>query len=124
MHLERTMRPLWAAAVIAALLLETLPASATIRITAARYENGQLIIEGQTSPNAKVTLDGKYHTTADGGGRFMFRESYKPVTCMSNITAGDHAYSTIIRNCLLDDAAAALTPAKRSPPARPLQPAQ
>lgn len=80
------MRPLWAAAVIAALLLETFPASATIRITAARYENGQLIIEGQASPNAKVTLDGKYHTTADGGGRFKFRESYKPVTCMSDIT--------------------------------------
>ena len=118
------MRPLWAAAVLATLLLETLPASATIRISAARYEIGQLIIEGQTSPNAKVTLDGKHHTTADGGGRFKFREPYKPVTCMSEITAGTDAYSTIITNCLLDDAAAALTPARRSLPARPPQPAQ
>jgi hypothetical protein len=113
------MRPLWAAAVIAALLAETLPASAAIRITASRYENGQLIIEGQTSPNAKVTLDGKYHTTADGGGRFKFRESYKPVTCMSDITAGQDAYSTIVTNCLLDDAAAALSPAAKSPPTSP-----
>jgi hypothetical protein len=110
------MRPLLAAAVIAVLLAETLPASATIRITASRYENGQLIIEGQTTPNAKVTLDGKYHTTADGGGRFKFREPYKPVTCMSNITAGEDAYSTIVTNCLLDDAAAAVTPAAKSPP--------
>src|SRR6476619_70168 len=81
LHLEKTMRPLWAAAVIIALLLETLPAAATLRITAARYENGQLIIDGLTSPNANVTLDGKYHTTADGGGRFKCRESYKPITC-------------------------------------------
>jgi hypothetical protein len=118
------MRPLWAAAVIAALLLETFPATATIRITAARYENGQLIIEGQASPNAKVTLDGKYHTTADGGGRFKFRESYKPVTCMSDITTGNDAYSTVVTNCLLDDAAAALIPARRSPPAPPPHPTQ
>ena len=113
------MRPLWAAAVIAILIAETFPASATIRITAARYENGQLIIEGQTSPNTKVTLDGKYHTTADGGGRFKFRESHKPVTCMSSITAGQDAYSTIVTNCLLDDAAAALSPATKSPSVSP-----
>ena len=113
------MRPLLAAAVTTALLAATLPASATIRITAARYESGQLIIEGQTTPNAKVTLDGKYHATADGGGRFKFREPYKPLTCMSDITAGEDAYSTIVTNCLLDDAAAALTPAVKSPPKTP-----
>jgi hypothetical protein len=119
LDVETTMRPLLAAAVIAALLAETFPASAAIRITASRYENGQLIIEGQTSPNAKVTLDGKYHTKADGGGRFKFRERYKPLTCMSSITAGEDSYSTIVTNCLLDDAAAAVTPAPGSPAATP-----
>jgi hypothetical protein len=38
---------------------------------------------------------------------------------MSDITTGDDAYSTIITNCLLDDAAAALTPAKKLPSVLP-----
>jgi hypothetical protein len=38
---------------------------------------------------------------------------------MSDITAGDDSYSTIITNCLLDDAAAALTPAAKAPPSPP-----
>jgi hypothetical protein len=115
------MRSLPAAllALVAISPLAIQPASAAIRITDSRYENGVLIVGGETSPNKQVTLDGKYHTKADGGGHFEFRESYKPPTCMSNITAGEDAYSTIITNCLLDDAAAALTPAAKSSPASP-----
>jgi hypothetical protein len=98
------------AVLVAILLLATGSASASIRITDARYENGMLIVGGQATPNQAVTLDGKYSTKANGGGHFEFRESYRPSTCMSNITAGEDSYSTIITNCLLNDAAAALSP--------------
>jgi hypothetical protein len=107
---EMTMRSL-CAALIAALLLGTAPASATIRITDSRYENGTLVVRGQTQPNQQVTLDGKYKTKADGAGRFEFSEPYKPPTCMSDITAGEDSYSAIITNCLLGDAAALSDPA-------------
>jgi hypothetical protein len=101
------------AAFVAFLLLETVPASASIRITDARYEGGMLTITGQAAANQQVTLDGKYDTQANGGGHFEFREPYKPSTCMSNITAGEDSYSTIITNCLLGDAAASVSaPAK------------
>jgi hypothetical protein len=94
----------------------TVPASAAIRITDARYENGVLIIAGDTAPNQDVTLDGKYQAKADGGGHFQFREAYKPATCMSDIASGGDSYSTIVTNCLLDDATAALKPAATATP--------
>jgi hypothetical protein len=102
------------------LLLGAAPARASIRIDDASYENGKLTVTGQATPNQAVMLDGKYKTKSDGGGHFEFHESYKPQSCMSDITAGDDSYSTIITNCLLDDAAAALTPAAKAPlPAAP-----
>jgi hypothetical protein len=99
---------------VAIVLLGTGPASASIRITDARYEGGVLIVSGQATPNQDVTLDGKYNTKANGGGHFEFRESYRPSTCMSNITAGEDSYSTIITNCLLNDAAAAVSPSGKA----------
>jgi hypothetical protein len=102
------------AVLVAIVLLGTGPASASIRITDARYENGVLIVGGQATPNQDVTLDGKYNTKANGGGHFEFRESYRPSTCMSNITAGEDSYSTIITNCLLNDAAAAVSPSAKA----------
>jgi len=101
------------------LLIGAAPARASIRIDEARYENGKLTVTGQAQPNQTVTLDGKYNTKSNGGGRFEFHESYRPKSCMSDITAGDDSYSTIITNCLLDDAAAALTPAAKAPPSPP-----
>jgi len=98
-------------------LLETVPASASIRITEAHYENGTIIVAGQAPPNQRVTLDGKYNTKADGGGHFEIRAAYKPATCMANITAGEDAYSAIVIGCLLGDAAAAVSPPADATPA-------
>jgi hypothetical protein len=97
------MRTLCAALIV--VLLGALPASAAIRITDSRYENGTLVIAGQTRPNQQVTLDGKYTTKADGTGHFEFKVPYRPPTCMPDISAGEDSYSAIVTNCLLSEAA-------------------
>lgn len=104
------MRSLCAALAVI-LLLGVAPASAAIRITDSRYENGVLILTGQTRPNQKVTLDSKYTTKSDATGRFAFSVKYRPPTCMSDIASGEDSYSAIITNCLLGDAAASSDPA-------------
>jgi hypothetical protein len=83
------------------------PAAASIRITSSIYENGMLLVAGQTGPHKRVSLDDKYVTQSDGDGRFEFHAPYRPETCMANITTDEDAYSTVITNCLLGDAAAA-----------------
>lgn len=99
------MRSLYAA-FLAMMLFGTTCADAAIRIAESRYEDGVLIVSGQTRPDQSVTLDGKYKTKADGGGHFEFRvDKYKPRYCMSDITAGDDSYSAVIAGCLLSDAA-------------------
>jgi hypothetical protein len=107
--LETTMRLLCAAALVIAFaaLLGARPATAAIRITDSIYQSGTLIVAGQVQPHKKVILDGKYVTQADDGGRFEFKEPYKPETCMSSITTDEDSYSAVITNCLLGDAAAA-----------------
>lgn len=93
-------------ATLALLLLGSQYAQAAIRITDSRYEDGVLIVAGQTRPDQAVTLDSKYKTKADGGGHFEFRvQHYKPPYCMSDITAGDDSYSAVIAGCFLTDAA-------------------
>jgi hypothetical protein len=114
-NLETTMRSLFAAVVVT-LMLQAGPASALIRITDSRYENGMLIVSGQVKPNTKVTLDGKFTTSANGSGRFEFRVKHKPASCMSDIATGEDTYSAVITNCLLGDAAANST-ASASPAA-------
>jgi len=89
------------------LLLGVNSASASIRIVDSIYADDVLLVTGQVRPNTRVTLDGKYVTMSDGGGRFEFREHYKPPTCMASITTGEDSYSAIITNCLLKDAEAA-----------------
>lgn len=79
-----------------------------IRITDSVYADGTLTVTGQSQPGKAVTLDGKYKTTADSGGHFEFHVKYKPDTCMSEIDTGEDAYSTVITNCFLDDAAASM----------------
>jgi hypothetical protein len=69
------------------------PAAANIRINTSRYENGTLIIAGQTEPHKIVTLDGKYKTKSDIDGDFKFAVHEKPFTCMSNIRSGASIYS-------------------------------
>jgi len=94
-------------ATLGLLLVGSTAANAAIRITVSRYEGGELIVAGQTRPDQAVTLDGKYKTKADGGGHFEFHvKTYKPRYCMSDITAGEDAYSAVIAGCLLSDAAA------------------
>jgi hypothetical protein len=61
-----------ATAALAALLFAA-TANAAIRIAGSRYDNGTLIVSGMARPNQPVTLDGKYKTTSDSGGRFEFR---------------------------------------------------
>jgi hypothetical protein len=90
----------------ACLWMGTGPASARIRIIDSVYADGMLTVSGRSLPGRTVTLDGKYKTTADSDGRFKFHVKYKPDTCMSEIDTGEDAYSTVITNCFLDDAAA------------------
>lgn len=99
------MRSLLAAA-FALVVLEASPAWAAIRIIDSNYENGVTTVTGQTKPHQTVTLDEKYTTTSDGGGHFEFHVKEKPVTCMSNIVAGDDNYSALLTGCLASDAAA------------------
>jgi hypothetical protein len=98
------MRSLSAALIV--ILLGAVPASAAIRISDSRYENGTLIVAGQARPNQEVALDGKYTTKADGNGHFEFKVKYRPPTCMPDITAGGDSYSAVVTNCLLDEATA------------------
>jgi hypothetical protein len=103
---EAAMRSL-SLTTLAMLLAGLTAANAAIRIADSRYEDGVLIVTGQTRPDQKVTLDGKYKTKADGGGHFEFHvKNYKPRFCMSDITAGEDTYSAVIAGCLLSDAAA------------------
>jgi hypothetical protein len=75
-------------------------AQAEIRITTSRFENDQIEIEGQTGPNATVTIDGKFKIKSDGGGYFDFKHTgYKPPDCMSDITSGGDVYSAVIAGC-------------------------
>jgi hypothetical protein len=84
------------------LLLATTGARAAIRITESRFEQGLLIVRGQTAPNQDVTLDGQYKAKADGGGHFEFQvPRHRPPSCMSDITAGDDSYSAVIAGCFL-----------------------
>ncbi|HVV63298.1 MAG TPA: hypothetical protein VHD14_16240 [Pseudolabrys sp.] len=76
-------------------------ASAEIRISVSRYQNGALTVTGETQPNQTVSLDGKYTTKSDAAGRFAFHLDYKPPTCMADITAGGDVYSAVIAYCLL-----------------------
>jgi hypothetical protein len=102
--METTMP--WVALFVAALLVPAGPALAAIRIISSTYENGFTTVSGQTKPGEKVTLDGKFTTTADGGGQFEFHVRHKPDTCMSNIVAGEDSYSALLSGCLSSDAAA------------------
>lgn len=104
------------AVVTVILLLAAGPAAAAIRIVSSTYEDGMATITGQTRPNQKVTLDGKFTTTSDGGGHFEFHVKYKPPTCMSDIAAGDDSYSTLLTGCLASDAAADAARMGVSPP--------
>jgi hypothetical protein len=90
------------AALAAVFILAAAPASAAIRITSSYFENGKTVVTGEAAPNQAVTMDGKYTTKADPGGYFQFRETYKPATCMTSITAGESSYSAIVSGCLLD----------------------
>jgi len=93
------------AAALAALLLASTAAQATIRINDARYEDGALTVTGQARPNHTVVLDQKFRTKSDGAGHFEFKvPKYRPQYCMSDITAGDDSYSAVIAGCLLLDA--------------------
>jgi hypothetical protein len=94
--MEMTMRWLTAALI---LLSGLTAAVADIRINTSRYENGKLLVSGNTAPGRAVTLDGKYKTKADGEGHFTFSVKYKPPTCMSDIKAGDDIYSAVIAGC-------------------------
>ena len=100
------MRPFYAALAMM-MLYGSSPAAASIRIVDSIYQDGILVVTGQTRPHARVTLDDKFVTQSDGGGHFEFRTPYKPETCMANITTDEAAYSAVITNCLLGDAAAA-----------------
>ena len=110
------------AGLVALVLFETHPASAAIRIDDAHYADGMLTVTGQASPDQVVTLDGKYKTKADGGGHFELHAAYKPATCMASLTSGTDSYAAIVTNCLLGDAAAALTAAAKSPQVAPAPP--
>ena len=75
-----------------ALLLVTIAGSALaeIRITVSRFDNDQLDIKGQTTPNRSVIIDKKFKTQSDGGGYFEFKQQgYKPADCMSDIRSGN-----------------------------------
>lgn len=110
---ETTMR--WSALAVAALLTQAGPALAAIRIIDSTYEGGVTTVSGQTKPHEKVTLDGKYTTTSDGGGHFEFHVRYKPYTCMSNIVAGEDNYAALLNGCLANDAAADLARSDKLP---------
>jgi hypothetical protein len=105
---DATFGAVLCAALTAVSVLGAGPAAASIRITDSHYANGVLIVGGQVEPNQRVTLDRKYNTKSDADGHFEFRESYKPDTCMSDVTAGTDSYSTLIEGCLMSDAAEAL----------------
>jgi hypothetical protein len=95
--METTMR--WLMAVLV-LLCGVCTAAAEIRIDRSRYENGQLIVIGETEPGRTVTLDGKYTANSGADGHFKFTvQNYKPPTCMSDIKAGDDVYSAVIAGC-------------------------
>jgi hypothetical protein len=82
------------------LVLGVTTAAAEIRVDESRYDNGKLIISGDTQPNRTVTLDKKYTTKSDGSGHFQFKVAYKPETCMSDLRAGNDIYSAVIAGCL------------------------
>ena len=111
------MRPL-IALVTFALLVWAGPAAAAIRIIDSTYDNGLTTVTGQTKPNQKVTLDGKFTATSDGGGRFEFHVKHKPYTCMSEIAAGEDTYSVLLNGCLSSDAAADAARIGVSPPGK------
>jgi hypothetical protein len=90
-------------------------AAADIRINQSRYQNGKLIISGETTPESTVTLDNKYKIKSDASGFFKFTEHYKPFTCMSDIRSGGYDYSAVIAGCLDSDSGGQAAPAQPMP---------
>lgn len=76
------------------------PAAAEIRVDVSRYQNGKLIIRGETAPGRTVVLDDKFATRSDRQGHFSFAVDELPFTCMSDIRSGDDIYSAVIAGCL------------------------
>jgi hypothetical protein len=74
-------------------------AQADIRITDSHFQNGTLVVSGETEPGNTVTLDNRFKTKADGGGHFTFHVNEKPDTCMSDIRSGADIYSAVISGC-------------------------
>ena len=76
------------------------PAAAEIRINQSRFQDGKLVVSGDTDPRQTVTLDNEFKTKSDATGHFKFTLKYKPPTCMSDINVGGSIYSAVIAGCL------------------------
>ena len=77
-------------------------ALAEIAISAARVNEGQLVLKGTTAPNAQITLDGGVaRTTASATGAFDFGKLYYvPSSCMVELTSpGQTTVYTKVRSC-------------------------
>jgi hypothetical protein len=76
------------------------PAAAQFEITAARIAAGDLNVMGSVeAPNTEVTLDDRFTATADAQGRFMFRITYHPATCMVELKAQAHRRCVVVASC-------------------------
>lgn len=75
-------------------------AHAEITVTHAQYAAGVLVVRGETStPNQRVTLDGRYDTRTDRNKRFVFRLRYLPRECGVTIRAGQEVRPARVANC-------------------------
>lgn len=86
----------WACAAV--LLAE--PAAAAFTIRAARIAEGDLWVLGSVDePGAKVSLDGLYDATVDGGGNFSFRIPYHPPLCVVELRTERQHRRAVVANC-------------------------
>ena len=76
------------------------PATA-LEAVEATYENGQLVVQGQTRPNTRVTLDERHETRSGPKGRFSHALDYRPDDCTVVVSARDEKQLVSVTNCVV-----------------------
>ena len=85
--------------VLAWAVLASSPANARIRIDAAEYHSGTVVIVGRAGRHQIVTLNRRLHKRANRRGRFVFRLNYAPRGCMVRLASGRHERRVTIDGC-------------------------
>src|SRR5829696_3901889 len=79
----------------------TTPAVADIIVDQAMITGGELRVTGRLSRprQTSVTLDGEHQTKSDANGRFAFRLTYHPASCVVALQADDEQRQAVVGFC-------------------------